>query len=59
MVDRPALFEWQQSLNGSTRLRELWLCFCKSALRELIDFLLTKQPNLGIAWKLSELYLHG
>ena len=55
MVDRPALYEWQQSLQRKHRVaRVLAFVSVQSALRELIDFLLTKQPNLSIAWKLSE-----
>ena len=55
MVDRPALYEWQQSLQRKHKVaRALAFVSVQSALRELIDFLITKQPNLSIAWKLSE-----
>ena len=55
MVDRPALYEWQQSLQREQKVaRALAFVSVQSALRELIDFLLTKQTNLSIAWKLSE-----
>src|SRR6056300_754995 len=55
MVDRPALYEWQQSLQRKHKVaRALAFVSLQSALRALIDFLLIKQPNLSIAWKLQE-----
>ena len=55
MVDRPALYEWQQNLQQKYKaVRALAFVSVQGALRELIDFLLTKEPSLRIAWKITE-----
>jgi cystathionine beta-lyase/cystathionine gamma-synthase len=56
MVDRPSLYKWQADLQKKHGVsRAVAFVSGQSALRELIDFLLTILPNLRVAWKLPEL----
>ena len=55
MVDRPVLYEWQRHLQEKYKVaRALAFVSVQGALRELIDFLLTKEPKLRIAWQIKE-----
>ena len=55
MVDRPVLYEWQRHLQQKYKVaRALAFVSVQGALRELIDFLLIKEPKLRIAWQIKE-----